>query len=107
MVPGVTLWPPDELAWARECLLAGDTPEEVAAIARRTVDDVRRARGPLTKFTDLQRQILSLYAAGLTFAEIDAARGFVGARAGKAAGATITFLRRRGFPIPHRISRAA
>ena len=91
-------WDVEEIAWARECAAAGDTVEEIAAAAERHVEDVAAQLAELRPMTANEREVASLYAAGLMPAEIDAARP-VGA---EAARKVIRRLRARGYAIPHR-----
>jgi len=92
------LWDADELAWARECFHAGDSVEEIAESAGRTIEDVAGAIGGGRKITPYERRILSLYSAGCTFPEIAGELRM----SKKAASAAITGLRRKGIPVPHR-----
>lgn len=94
------LWPADEIAWGRECLLAGDSVEEIAEAAACGVAEVVANIGP-GRLNATQREVVSLYMAGCTFPEIDAARGMTSGRPGSAA-AMITDLRRKGVPLPYR-----
>ncbi|WP_312126522.1 hypothetical protein [Brevundimonas sp.] len=96
-------WTQEEIAWARECLLAGDAVEEVAEAAGCTPAEVLAQAGTPRRLTAYQRDVLSLYLAGASFKDIDLTTGRNGrAVAGKAACAVITKLRRNGHPIPHR-----
>lgn len=64
-------WSPDERAWARECVLAGDTAEDIAEMAGRTVADVRaNVAWPHKALTAREREAISLYSAGLSLAAI-------------------------------------
>ena len=95
-------WEPDEIAWAKECLTAGDSIEEIAATAGRPVDDVIAHIGSGKRITPKAREVLQLYAAGLTLAEIDIERGQTTGRPGSAAAALLLGLRRRGVEVPYR-----
>jgi len=96
------LWSQEEVTWGRECYAAGDSAEDVAAGAGCSVEEVVANIGP-GKLTTRQREVVSLYLAGATFAAIDAETGRTGSRVpGKAAAALITTLRKRGHPLPHR-----
>jgi hypothetical protein len=105
-------WPADEAAWARECYHCGDSLEEIAAASGRSIADVKRVLGSGCNLTETERDVLSLYTAGCTFAGIDATRGatasgksFASRVPGKAAASIITNLRNKGIPIPHRLGR--
>lgn len=105
----MTDWTADEEAWALECVLNGDTLEEIAAWCGRTIDDVRAKFRNQYWMTDREREVLSLYMAGCSFASIDAERGvnahgraFTHKEAGKAAAAVLSRLRKRGIPVPRR-----
>lgn len=96
-------WDGDEIAWARECFAAGDTVQEIAQMAGRDPDDVRRITGRDNKLSPMERQVLSLYACGLTFAEIDAARGVTCRRAGAASSMVVSRVRlQKRVPVPYR-----
>ena len=96
-------WSAEERAWAQECLLAGDSLEEIAEWSGRTRADVISVVGSGRNITPRGREILSLYSAGCSFPEIAQERG----GSWKSAAATITQLRRQGLPIPHRNGRIA
>lgn len=101
-------WLPDELQWARDCLHAGDSIEEIAQAAGRTTADVDNALTGLPRLTPTQRKVLSLYTAGCTLDAIDRERGITGQyRPGHAARNMLSELRRKGIPIPHRQKVAA
>lgn len=63
-------WAADELAWAQECLAAGDTLEDIAEMAGRSLADVQRNVTVGMKLTDRQRLAARLYAAGATVRDI-------------------------------------
>lgn len=105
----MTAWTPDEESWAIECIVNGDSLEEIAAWCGRTVEDVRAKFRLQYWMTDREREVLSLYMAGCSFATIDAERGvdsrgraFTHKEAGKAAAAVLSRLRKRGIPVPCR-----
>lgn len=99
----MTPLPADEIAWARECFLAGDSFSEIAAAAGRDVAEISAVLGSGRCLSDTAREVLSLYAAGCTFEEIDRERGKLNPNCpGKAAASLVTHLRRKGLPIPHR-----
>lgn len=107
-------WSRDEIEWARECFRSGDTLEEIADWSGRSMADVIMILGSGQRLTPTEREVLSLYMAGCTFAEIDDARGQTSKGAvfrtgvpGKAAAAIITNLRRKGISVPYRIARVA
>lgn len=101
-------WDAAEKAWARECFAAGDTVEEIAAWSGRAPEDVERVTGRNGKLTPMERATASLYAAGLTFAEIDACRGVKCRRAGAASSMVISRLRKeKRLAIPYRIAECA
>lgn len=102
-------WDEEERAWARECLLAGDTPEEVAEMAGRSVEDVRAHAGLPIKLTPHRRRVLRLYGAGYTFAEIgrELWPGIDVEAARKRGAAVIAGLRQKGVPVPRRVERGA
>jgi DNA-binding NarL/FixJ family response regulator len=91
-------WDQDEWTWAIECAVAGDSPEEIAETAGRSVPEVRDVIGDLAFLTAKQRDLLSLYAAGCSFPDI----GGELKRSWRACGAQVTDLRKRGLPIPYR-----
>ncbi|MDM8352855.1 hypothetical protein [Brevundimonas diminuta] len=96
------LWSQEEVTWGRECYAAGDSAEDVAAGAGCSVEEVVANIGP-GRLTDLQREVVSLYLAGASFAAIDIETGRTGCRVlGKASAGLITTLRKRGHPLPHR-----
>lgn len=94
-------WAQDEIAWGRECLVAGDSVEEIAEAAGCALAEVIANIGP-GRLTARQREVVSLYMAGCSFEEIDAERGMTSGRPGSAAAAMVTLLRKRGFPLPYR-----
>ncbi len=107
-------WDHEELEWARECWRSGDSIEEIAEWSNRTMAEVVMVLGSGCRMTPTEREVLSLYMAGCTFAEIDHARGansagkpFKTRVPGKAAASIITNLRRKGISIPLRNARAA
>ena len=107
-------WDREELEWARECFCSGDTLDEIAEWSGRSVAEVVAVLGSGQRMTATEQEVLSLYVAGCSFAEIDCTRGatskgaaFRTGRPGKAAAAVITNLRRKGVSIPHRNARAA
>lgn len=91
-------WTDEEIAWARECLHAGDTIEEIAAWAGRTVAEVVGAIGGGRNITPREREVLSLYAAGCSLSAIGQETG----RARTAVGAMLSGLRRKGVQVGHR-----
>jgi len=97
-------WPDDEIAWAKECFVAGDSLDEIAEAAGRSVADVRTVLGSGRSITPRDREILSLYAAGCTFEEI-AQELQIGGCGYKVPAETITRLRRKGVAVPYRNSR--
>lgn len=97
----------EERAWVHECFLAGDSIDEIAATAGRPRADIVGVVGSGRSLSDTEREILSLYASGCTFPEIDRERGGAYAKPGKAAAAAITKLRRRGLAIPYRYATMA
>jgi DNA-binding NarL/FixJ family response regulator len=96
-------WCADEIAWARECFLSGDSLEEIATWSGRTLREVMGVIGTGRNISPRNREILSLYTAGCSFPEIAQERG----GSWKSAAASITHLRRQGLRIPHRNSRIA
>ncbi len=92
----------EEITWARECAAAGDTIFEIAEAAGRRLREIRAALSGLKPMTDCQREIASLYAAGLTVVEIEAAIGASPLNGGCYARRTLHGLRDRGYPIPYR-----
>lgn len=95
------LWDADEIAWGRDCLVSGDSVEEIAEAAGCAVAEVVANIGP-GRLTARQREVVSLYMAGCSFEEIDAERGMTSGRPGSAAASMITDLRKKGFPLPYR-----
>lgn len=65
-------WDTEELAWAKECLGAGDTHEDIADMAGGSVDDVHHALAGIPRLTVREREAASLYAAGVTIRTIGA-----------------------------------
>ena len=108
-------WDREELEWARECWRSGDSLEEIAEWSGRTMADVIMVLGSGQRLSPTEREVLSLYMAGCSFAEIDNARGvsvhgekFRTRVPGKAAASIITYLRRhKGISIPYRNASAA
>lgn len=106
----MTPWSRDEIEWARECVRNGDTQAEIAAWSGRPLIEVRALLGSELGLTPTEREVLSLYMAGATFAGIDATRGacangksFASKTPGKAAAAIITNLRKKKrLDIPYR-----
>lgn len=98
-------WDREEVAWARECLAAGDTLEEIADMSGRTLGDVEARLGRI-RLTPMQREVLSLYAAGLTYAEIDTLRGRAAPKRGKHGAAASLIVSRmrheKRLPVPYR-----
>lgn len=89
-------WDQEERAWALECLGAGDTAEEIAVAADRTVEDVKAALADLPTLTSLQRRVANCISAGMTCTETDqalnAARG--------TAWSCVRRIRAKGFNLP-------
>ncbi|MGH7027342.1 hypothetical protein [Brevundimonas sp.] len=65
-------WDDEELAWAKECLGAGDTHEDIAEMAGRSVRDVRLALSGIPPLTAREREAASLFAAGVQIRVIGA-----------------------------------
>ncbi len=65
-------WDAEELAWAKECLGAGDTHEDIADMAGRPVQDVRLVLSGIPQLTAREREAASLYAAGVQIRTIGA-----------------------------------
>lgn len=100
-------WPADEVAWGRECLSAGDSVAEIAEAAGCSVAEVVANIGP-GRLNARQRDVVSLYACGCTFAEIEWELDRSHSKVpGKRPASMITSLRRRGVPIPYRIEASA
>jgi Protein of unknown function (DUF1018). len=97
----VRVWDDDEVAWALECRGMGDSVADIAQAAGCSAAEVVANIGG-EQMTPRQREVVSLYTSGCSFAEIDTARGQTSGRPGSAAGAMITYLRRAGWPIPYR-----
>lgn len=96
------IWTAEEIAWGRECLAAGDSLEDIADGARCTVQEVVANIGT-GRFTPRQREVLSLYTSGCTFAEIEwELDGSSSKIPGKRPASMITTLRRNGADIPYR-----
>ena len=89
-------WSAEELAWARECFLSGDSLEEIADWSGREVQDIVAKIGTGRNISPRQRDILSLYTAGCSFPEIAQERG----GSWKAAAAAVSELRTKGLAIP-------
>lgn len=95
-------WSSEEIAWARECRISGDSIGEIAEAANCSDLEVIANIGP-EKLTPLQREVLSFYVAGTKYKDIDLETGRTGCCSlGKASASMITSLRRRGFHIPTR-----
>jgi hypothetical protein len=95
-------WSQEEISWARECFWAGDTLEEIAKIACRPVHEVVGVLGAARNLTARQREVLSLFSAGCTYAEIDKVCGNTRCRPGAAAASIVTALRKRGGELGYR-----
>ena len=93
----------DEIAWALECAAAGDSYAEIAETAGCSVADVANALGR-REMTPRERDVAGLYAAGSSIRDIDAELGFNTSRPGSAAAARLCELRRKGWPIAHRVT---
>ena len=98
----MTAWSGDEVAWARECAAAGDTPAEIADAAGRPKAEVELILADLPPMSAKAREIASLYAAGVPVRQIDVEIGTATAKPGKNAASRLNELRRRGYAIPHR-----
>lgn len=92
----------EELRWAKTCLAAGDTLEEVAEWSRRPISDWELALGPLAKFAATQRRRLALWDLGYTTEQIAAKVGMTNS----AVNQGFTWLRAKGLPVPKRRQRA-
>lgn len=90
-------WAADEIAWGRECLQAGDSVDEIAAAASCARAEVVANIGP-GRLNEQQREVVSLYTAGCSFADINRELG----NHSRAAESMITKLRERGYPLPYR-----
>lgn len=95
----------EEIAWARECAAAGDTPEEIAEAAGRPLRDIQAALAGLRPMTAKQREVASLWAAGLTQQAIAAQIGLTSPFAKNVVGMRLKGLREAGYPLPHRDDR--
>jgi hypothetical protein len=100
-------WEPDEIAWAQECAGAGDTPEDVAEMAGRTVADVlEHVRFP--RRTNNLRTALQLYVAGTDVRSIGRAIKPDTPRPDSLGACYVKRLRAKGFNLPSRVpSRSA
>lgn len=96
-------WDADEIAWARECARAGDTPEEVAEMAGRTVEDVK-ARIGFPRLTPHERTALQMYLAGSDVRSIGRALKPTSTRPDSLAACYVRRLRDKGFDLPARVS---
>ena len=76
--------------------------EEIAKIAGRSVDEVAEVLGSARNLTARQREVLSLFSAGCTYAEIDKVCGNTRCRPGAAAASIVTALRKRGGELGYR-----
>ncbi len=94
-------WDNDELAWALECAAAGDTAEEIAEMAGRSVADVR-ANVALPRLTQGQRTALQLYIAGATLEDIGRCLRPSSRMPKQLAFSYLKGLRNRGVPLPAR-----
>lgn len=97
-------WSGDEVAWARECAAAGDTPAEIADAAGRPLAEVQLILADLPPMSAKAREIASLYAAGVPVRKIDIEIGTETDKPGRNAASRINLLRRLGYDIPHRRS---
>lgn len=94
-------WDADEIAWARECALAGDTPEDVAEMADRSVEDVR-AHVDFPRLTPNLRSVLQLYVAGATVRTIGTTIKPDTPRPDSLGACYVKRLRAKGLPLPER-----
>ena len=95
----------EEVAWARDCAAAGDTPAEIAEAAGRPLEDIEAALAGLRPMTARQREIASLWAAGLTQQAIAEQVGIGGKFAKNSVGGRLKDLRRNGYSVPERADR--
>ena len=96
-------WTADELAWADECVAAGDTAEDIAEMSGRTLADVRihvRFRAPLT---NQQRLALSLYTAGTTVRDIGREMKPNTPRPDALGAQILRRIRSKGYDLPARV----
>ncbi len=103
----MTVLDAEEIAWVRECAAAGDTPAEIADAAGRPLAEIEAALAGLKPMTERQREIASLFAAGLTLQAIADLRGSRSRYGRNSIGNELNGLRSRGYPIPKRTDRWA
>lgn len=96
-------WTADELAWADECVSAGDTAEDIAEMAGRAVEDVRRHVRFKTRLTNNERLVLSLYTAGTTVRDIGRQLKPNSPRPDSLAACYVRRLRDKGYQLPSRL----
>lgn len=89
-------WDDEERAWAAECVSAGDTAEDIAEMAGRTVEDVKAALADLPPLTSLQRRVANCISAGMTCTETDHALN----AAHGTAWSCVRRIRAKGFNLP-------
>ncbi len=95
-------WDEDELAWARECVAAGDTVEDIAEMAGRSPAEVRDALGADDNLTPHQRRAAAMYVAGMTMRDIGRALKPEAKWPQATAWSAIQSIRRRGHVMPPR-----
>lgn len=95
-------WDAEEMAWALECARAGDTPEEVAEMAGRSVEDVK-TRIAFPDLTSHQRTALQMYLAGSDVRSIGRALKPSSNRPDSLGACYVRMLRDKGFDLPARL----
>lgn len=100
-----TAFDAEELAWARECAAAGLDLIEIAEAADRPISEIGQMLADLKPMTAQQREVASLFAAGLTCQAIAERVGRRGRHAKNSIQSDLRRLRRRGYPIPIRTDR--
>ena len=103
MRPLTRPWDKEELAWAAECVSAGDTAEDIAEMAGRTVEDVKANVRCLSRLTDKQRQVRALYTAGTTVRDIGRIMKPDTPRPDSLGAVYVRRLRAKGYHLPSRI----
>jgi hypothetical protein len=95
-------WDAEEIAWAKECAGAGDTAEDVAEMAGRTVEDVR-AHVRFPHLTENMRTALQLYLAGTDVRSIGRTIKPDTPRPDSLGACYVKRLRAKGFDLPSRL----
>lgn len=98
----IAAWDGDEVAWARECAAAGDTPAEIAEASGRPLAEVQLILCDLKPMTEREREAASLYAAGVEIREIGRLMKPETPRPDSLGWSYLRTIRDKGYSVPFR-----